>query len=88
MTDNLRPISYTGPLACPECGSKVTGHWLSSRKTADQQCPACGHVWEATWPGFSFEPELVIVNPDGTKRPPTALERERFRASRTPGETS
>ena len=26
---------------------------------------ACGHVFEATWPGFTFEPETVIINPSG-----------------------
>jgi hypothetical protein len=55
------PIRYTAPLTCPKCNSKVTGHWLSSHKTADQRCGACGHLFEATWPGFPVEPETVII---------------------------
>jgi hypothetical protein len=30
---------------------------------ASISCPSCGHEFEATWPGFTFEPETVIVAP-------------------------
>ena len=55
----------SAPLTCPSCGHKVVGRWLSGQDTADQRCPSCGHVFEAAWPGFTFEPETVIVSPPG-----------------------
>ena len=62
-------IRHTAPLTCPSCGCKITGRWLSGQDTADQQCGSCGHVFEATWPGFPFEPEVVIVGrPSGEER--------------------
>jgi hypothetical protein len=56
------PITLTAPLACPSCGHEVAGRWTEGRETAAQQCGACGHVFEATWPGFTFEPETIIVD--------------------------
>ncbi len=56
------PIRHGAALACPSCGHKVTGCWLSGQDTAFQQCGACGHVFTATWPGFTFEPETVVIH--------------------------
>ncbi len=56
------PIRLAAPLTCPSCGHKVTGRWLEGQETAAQQCGTCGHIFEATWPGFTFEPETVIVD--------------------------
>jgi hypothetical protein len=57
------PLRYTAPLICTACGREFGGLWVGE-KTGPQQCP-CGHVFKATWPGFTFEPEVVIVSPDG-----------------------
>ena len=59
------PMRLTALVTCPECGHEHTGQWTEGRETADQVCPACGHVSEETWPGFTFEPETVIVRPPG-----------------------
>jgi hypothetical protein len=57
-----RPLLRLGaPLTCASCGHRFEGHWIEGRETADQQCEACGHVTEATWPGFPREPRTVIV---------------------------
>lgn len=55
-------IRLKAPLACPECGAKVTGEWDAEIKTSDQAC-RCGHVFAATWPGFPFKP-LTVTAPD------------------------
>jgi hypothetical protein len=54
-------IRLSSPLTCPECGHEFTGRWIEDWETASQQCGACGHIFEATWPGFTFKPETVIV---------------------------
>ena len=55
---------YTAALTCPSCGCGVTGRWLGNPETAAQQCGACGHVFDAAWPGFTFEPETVVIHPE------------------------
>jgi hypothetical protein len=55
------PIIHGAPLTCPECGHEFTGRWTEGHDTADQKCPACGCMSAATWPGFRFEPETIIV---------------------------
>lgn len=62
LEDPSAPIEHEAVIDCPECGREVIGHWIQGRDTADQRCGACGHVFEATWPGFTFEPETVIVS--------------------------
>jgi hypothetical protein len=54
------PHKYTAPLTCPSCGREFGGLWAGD-KTGPQYCP-CGHVFDATWPGFDVEPEVVIIN--------------------------
>jgi len=54
-------IRLRAPLACPECGAKVTGAWDADEQTADQRCRCCGQVFSATWPGFPFEPVTVVA---------------------------
>lgn len=49
-------------LTCPSCGREFPACWAGDRETADRQCPSCGRVFEATWPGFTFEPETVIID--------------------------
>jgi len=46
------------PLTCPACRSTIGGQWNGTR-TATQTCPDCGHVFDATWPGFPFQPETI-----------------------------
>jgi len=60
------------PVDCPSCGRKVTGRWHQGREPEAQQCGACGHVFEAAWPGFTFEPETIIVCPSGEEHGPDA----------------
>ena len=60
-----RPIRLTAPLSCPSCGQEFTGRWTAPQDTADQRCPACADVFTATWPGFTFEPERVVVRAPG-----------------------
>ena len=55
---------WTAPLDCPACGAKVACRWVG-RKTGTQRCKACGHAFDATWPGFDMEPERVIIEPSG-----------------------
>lgn len=62
MTAAPAPLRYTAPLACATCGREFGGLWVGE-KTGAQQCP-CGHVFTATWPGFAFEPETVIIHPE------------------------
>lgn len=62
MTAAPAPLRYTAPLTCAACGREFGGLWVGER-TGPQQCP-CGHVFTATWPGFDFEPETVIVHPE------------------------
>ena len=64
MTGARAPLRHAAPLTYPSCGRKVDGRWPDGQYPAAQRCE-CGHVVEATWPGFTFEPELVIVGPDG-----------------------
>jgi uncharacterized Zn finger protein len=52
-------------LPCPSCGHDTACLWEGDQDTAAQQCAACGHVFDAAWPGFIFEPETVIVRPSG-----------------------
>lgn len=54
-------LKLDAPLICASCGHEFEGHWTEGHETADQPCPACGHVCEATWPGFPYEPQMVIV---------------------------
>jgi len=42
----------TAPVTC-ECGCQFTGTWVNTR-AGELTCPACGRVFEATWPGFDF----------------------------------
>jgi len=63
----MAALSLGAPLTCPECGSKVKGHWTESTGSPsarvvpqDQTCPK-GHVFPATWPGWGFEPQVAIV---------------------------
>ena len=58
--DGPRIIISTAPLTCLLCSHGFTGRWFE-QLTADQRCDGCGHVFEATWPGFHFEPETVIL---------------------------
>jgi hypothetical protein len=51
------------PVTCPSCGRKVTGRWHQGQEPEPQRCP-CGHTFDAAWPGFTFEPETVIISPD------------------------
>jgi hypothetical protein len=56
-------------ISCPgrpgwSCGTEFEGTWLEpgdpeEENPADamQLCPACGHCFEACWPGFSFRTE-------------------------------
>ena len=60
----MTAISHGAVLACPSCGHEVTCRWPEGQATAAHQCPACGRVFEAAWPGFTFEPETVIISPD------------------------
>jgi RNA polymerase subunit RPABC4/transcription elongation factor Spt4 len=59
--------TFDGPVTCPSCGAEVTGHWradltdYAGPPVAGQQCPACGHGFAATWPGFTFEPDTVVA---------------------------
>jgi hypothetical protein len=59
------PIKLAAPLSCPSCGRKVICHWIEGHETAGQRCRSCGHVFEARWPGFHFEPETVVVPRSG-----------------------
>jgi hypothetical protein len=52
-------IRLTAPLTCPSCGRELTGRWVAGRETAAQQCQ-CGHVFQATWPGWPVEPEVAV----------------------------
>jgi transcription elongation factor Elf1 len=61
----LLVITYEAVLPCPSCGHETACRWPEDQDTAAQQCGACGHVFDATWPGFDFEPEVVIVRPRG-----------------------
>jgi uncharacterized paraquat-inducible protein A len=47
-------------LECPECDCEFSGTWVPDATTADQTCPACGHVFTATWKGWDLPPERVI----------------------------
>lgn len=58
-------ITHGAPLTCPSCGREVAGYWYQGREPEAQHCPSCGHVFEATWPGWTFEPETVIIEPSG-----------------------
>lgn len=65
MTADQGLIRLSAVLPCPECQRRITCRWTEGHETASQQCPSCGHVFEATWPGFIFEPETIIVRPPG-----------------------
>jgi DNA-directed RNA polymerase subunit N (RpoN/RPB10) len=65
MPQALQGSRYTGSLTCPSCGRKVTGHWADSPDAAPQRCRSCGHVFDAAWPGFHFEPETVVAPRSG-----------------------
>lgn len=68
-----RGISHGASLPCPSCGREVTCYWPEDEYTGSHQCGACGHVFDAAWPGFSFEPEVVIIDsgkPRGVEAPP------------------
>ena len=58
-------IRFAAPLTCASCARGLEGHWIEGHETAAQTCPSCGHMFDATWPGFDFEPERVIVRPSG-----------------------
>lgn len=62
MSAVLGPFKYAATLTCPKCGRKVPCRWVG-RKTAPQRCRSCGHAFDAAWPGFTFEPETIIVQP-------------------------
>lgn len=64
----MTAISHGAVLGCPSCGREVTCRWPEDQYTANQQCRRCGHVFEATWPGFHFEPETIIVRLPGQER--------------------
>jgi len=53
-------ILLTAPVTCPECAHETIGRWTAGQRTAGQQCPG-GHAFTATWPGWGFEPETVVV---------------------------
>lgn len=57
-------FTFGGPVDCPSCGHHFIGCWVD-RRTGEQRCDACGWVFEATWPGFQFEPETIVLRPDG-----------------------
>jgi hypothetical protein len=54
------PMRLAARITCPSCGRAFIGHWTEGSETAAQQCP-CGHVAEATWPGFTAEPETIVL---------------------------
>jgi len=54
-------IWHEAALACPSCGEAVACYWPEDEYAAPQRCEACGRVFDATWPGFRFEPETVVV---------------------------
>jgi uncharacterized Zn finger protein len=58
-------ITARGPITCPSCEGRVLGRWHQGRNPETQRCRSCGHVFDATWPGFPFEPERVVVSPSG-----------------------
>jgi hypothetical protein len=68
LEDPSAPIGHEAAVECPRCGLEVIGQWDAGRDTAGQLCPA-GHAFEATWPGFPFTPEVVIVGRDPETSP-------------------
>ena len=54
-------ITLHSPLDCPGCGSRFDGAWSPGKETADQACPCCAQVFTATWKGWTFTPEQVLV---------------------------
>jgi hypothetical protein len=48
---------------CPECAVLLEGTWAEPAESDDsvdaarQLCGACGHTWEAEYPGYSFKTE-------------------------------
>jgi hypothetical protein len=54
---------YRGRARCPR-GHEFRATWYGTKR-ADQTCPECGTVFRATWRGFTFEPETVIVGSPG-----------------------
>jgi ribosomal protein S27AE len=68
VTRGPDPIAtFGGPATCPSCGHVFAGQWQASlddwegNPAADQACPECGAVFAATWPGFTFEPDTVVI---------------------------
>jgi hypothetical protein len=53
---------YEGRARCPQ-GHEFAAAWYDTKR-ADQTCPECGTVFEATWRGFGYdvEPEVVIID--------------------------
>lgn len=67
-------FTCSAPVTCPECGAGFEGTWTGQDfepdpqvVPQDQECPQ-GHVFPATWPGWSLEPRVVIVRRDGPRR--------------------
>jgi len=54
-------ITLHSPLDCPGCGSRFEGAWTPGKQTSSQACPLCGHVFTATWKGWTFAPEQIVV---------------------------
>ena len=50
----------TGPVTCP-CGTTFTGTWDNPHAEAGQDCPACGHVTLAAWPGWAAHPAAAAA---------------------------
>ena len=55
-------LTLGGPVTCPECGRDFAGTWNEPQLPAEQHCPD-GHLTSVTWPGWTFEPETVVVAP-------------------------
>lgn len=54
-------MRLTASIGCSGCQRSFTGTWAPGKRTAAQDCPRCGRTFKATWPGFTFQPDSVIV---------------------------
>ena len=54
-------LLLTAPVRCPE-GHEHISTWDAVGIERDQTCPECGAIWSAAWPGWEFQPRVILAD--------------------------
>jgi hypothetical protein len=55
-------LLLTAPVRCPEGHEHISTWDKGVGVEQEQTCPECSAIWSAAWPGWEFQPRVVVAD--------------------------